>query len=105
MRKLIAALVLIFGLSLSTPATAGQAKLPVICGPVGDVMEHLITNNFSLQEQGVTVAGQLMQVWLSHETGEWMMVLVLPSDGACLVAQGTDWGPYAPAKFQAGTLH
>lgn len=43
-------------------------------------------------------AQALVEVWASEETGTFTVMLTSPDGRTCVVATGTDWHQYEPAK-------
>jgi len=70
-----------------TPATAME-----ICRERHEIAD-LLTNQRQEQHfaSGLQASVQLIELWVSDETGTWSILVTKPDGMSCLVASGTSW--------------
>ena len=49
------------------------------------------------QASGLQASYQLLELWVSEETGSWSILVTRPDGQSCIVASGSAWTPQDPA--------
>jgi hypothetical protein len=75
-----------------TPAALAQQPSSITCEHWRNIAGYLKTK-FTERPiaGGLQTNGNLLQVFVSEETGSWSIVVVQPNGMGCLVSAGSDW--------------
>lgn len=80
---------LVFGMAaLAPPFAEAQSK----CGP-REVFVAKLTDQYKETSKGVGLASptQVVEFWVSEETGTFSVLLTYPNGMTCLIATGRNW--------------
>lgn len=72
-----------------TAAAQAEPITNLPCAP-HDTLARFLIEQFgeSVQEQGITEKGDMMQLWANQKTNSWTFMLTGPSGMACLMSSG-----------------
>lgn len=91
MFKRIAVSALVFGMAAIAPPVA-EAQSTNKCGPRGPFVESL-TQKYKEVSKGVGLssATQVVEFWVSEETGTFSILVTYPNGMSCILAAGQNW--------------
>lgn len=93
MYKRLLALALVFGMASNAPPAFAQTN----CAPREIVVQRL-TDHFDETQTGVGMQSntRLIEIWSSHRTGNWTILLTQSNGVSCVLASGRNWHQTVP---------
>lgn len=88
---------LIVSVCMFTPALAEAQMSDVSCDDSTRIA-HMLTNVLGAERRGTGLRDPetLLEIWVTRQTGDWMIVQSYPNGTSCIIAMGEHWEGVIP---------